>query len=35
MAGIAKIEVERRQLLWIWTHRMVDWLRLWAWSWLP
>jgi RND family efflux transporter MFP subunit len=35
MAGIAKIDIDRRRLLWIWTHPMVDWLRLWAWSWLP
>ncbi|MGI9431664.1 MAG: efflux RND transporter periplasmic adaptor subunit [Myxococcota bacterium] len=35
MAGIGKIDVERRRVLWIWTHRMVDWLRMWAWSWWP
>jgi RND family efflux transporter MFP subunit len=33
MEGIAKIHVERRRLLWIWTHEMVDWMRLWVWSW--
>ena len=32
-AGIAKIEVGQRRRLWIWTHDIVDWLRLWAWSW--
>jgi RND family efflux transporter MFP subunit len=35
MEGLAKIRVGRSSLLWIWTHRLVDWLRLWAWSWLP
>ena len=34
--GIAKIAVDRRRpLLWVWTHRITDWLRLWMWSWLP
>ena len=35
MEGVAKIEIERRHMLWIWTHGLTDWLRLWAWSWLP
>ncbi len=35
MEGIAKIETGPRRLLWIWTHAMVDWLRLFAWHWLP
>jgi RND family efflux transporter MFP subunit len=35
MAGIAKIEAGRRRLLWIWTHELMDWLRLATWSWLP
>jgi len=35
MEGIAKIEVDRRRLIWIWTHSLTDWLRLWTWSWLP
>jgi RND family efflux transporter MFP subunit len=35
MQGIAKIEIDRRRLLWIWTHRLVDWLRLSTWSWWP
>ncbi len=33
MEGIGKIHIERRKLAWIWTHRLVDWLRLWVWSW--
>ena len=35
MEGVGKIYVERRNLLWIWTHRLTHWLRLWAWSWWP
>lgn len=32
MQGVGKIEIGQRKLLWIWTHTLVDWLRLWAWS---
>ncbi len=35
MEGVAKVEVGRRRLLWIWTHKLVDGLRLRLWSWLP
>jgi len=35
MEGFGKIEIDRRKLFWIWTHNLVDWLRLWLWSWLP
>jgi len=35
MEGIAKIEIGREKLLWIWTRRLVDWLRLFAWNRLP
>jgi RND family efflux transporter MFP subunit len=35
MEGAGKIEVDRRSLVWIWTHQIVDWIRLAAWSWLP
>jgi RND family efflux transporter MFP subunit len=34
MEGIGKIEVGERKLIWIWTHTLVDWLRLWSWKWL-
>ncbi|ABK44678.1 GAF domain protein [Magnetococcus marinus MC-1] len=34
MEGVGKIEIEERRLLWIWTRRFVDWLRLKAWTWL-
>jgi len=35
MEGVAKIEIGRRRLIWIWTHDLFDRLRLWAWSWWP
>ena len=35
MEGVAKIAIDRRRLIWIWTHSLTDWLRLWTWSWLP
>ena len=33
MDGVGKINIGERRLIWIWTHRLTDWLRLWAWSW--
>jgi RND family efflux transporter MFP subunit len=35
MEGYGKVEADRRHLLWIWTHPLIDWLRLWAWKWTP
>lgn len=35
MEGVGKIGVGRRKLIWIWAHPLTDWLRLWAWRWLP
>ena len=35
MEGIAKTQVDRRLLLWIWTHKLMDWIRLKAWAWWP
>ncbi len=35
MEGFGKIEVDRRRLIWIWTHRLVDWVRLKLWAWRP
>ena len=32
MRGVAKIEIGQRDLLWIWTHEVVDRIRLWFWS---
>lgn len=35
MEGVAKVDVERRKLIWIWTHKIVHWLRMWLWTWWP
>jgi RND family efflux transporter MFP subunit len=35
MDGYGKIYVDRRRLIWIWTHDLITWLRLKMWSWLP
>lgn len=35
MEGAGKIEIDRRSLIWIWTHQIVDWIRLTVWTWLP
>lgn len=35
MEGVAKVEVGRASLLWVWTHRWIDWLRLTAWELRP
>jgi multidrug resistance efflux pump len=35
MEGITKIDISQEKLLWIWTRRLVDWLRLFVWSRLP
>ncbi|MDJ0779663.1 MAG: HlyD family efflux transporter periplasmic adaptor subunit [Gammaproteobacteria bacterium] len=33
MQGIGKIYAGERRLIWIWTHEVVDWMRLKLWSW--
>ncbi|MCJ7498835.1 HlyD family efflux transporter periplasmic adaptor subunit, partial [bacterium] len=35
MEGFGKVDIEKRKLIWIWTHDVYDWLRLWVWSWWP
>jgi hypothetical protein len=35
MEGIAKTRVEDRLLIRIWTEKLVDWLRLTLWKWMP
>jgi hypothetical protein len=35
MEGIAKIEIDQRPLLWVWTRGLVEWLRLRLWEWTP
>jgi RND family efflux transporter MFP subunit len=34
LQGVAKVEAGSRSVLWIWTHRVVGWLRLTVWSWI-
>ena len=34
LVGVGKIEAGSRSLLWIWTHRISDWMRLTLWSWI-
>jgi RND family efflux transporter MFP subunit len=35
MEGVGKVVTGDRKLIWIWTHSLVDWLRLSAWKWMP
>lgn len=35
MEGAGKIEIDQRLMVWIWTHQVVDWVRLAVWTWLP
>lgn len=34
MQGVGQIEMGQRKLIWLWTHKLVDWLRLKLWSWV-
>ncbi|MBC2714896.1 MAG: HlyD family efflux transporter periplasmic adaptor subunit [Desulfobacteraceae bacterium] len=35
MEGYSKIYIDRRKLIWIWTHDMIQWVRLKLWYWMP
>ena len=35
MEGVAKIYIDERKLIWIWTHDIIDWLRIRLWQWWP
>jgi RND family efflux transporter MFP subunit len=35
MEGVGKITIDRRRLIWVWTHKAIDWLRLQLWRWWP
>ncbi len=35
MEGVGKISIDRRKLVSIWTRGLMEWLRLWVWSWWP
>jgi hypothetical protein len=35
MEGVGKIATDEHKLIWIWTHSLFDWLRIWVWKQLP
>jgi multidrug efflux pump subunit AcrA (membrane-fusion protein) len=35
MEGVAKIDIESRLIIWVWTKPLFDWARIWLWRWLP
>ena len=35
MQGVGKILVGKACFLWIWTHDIITWMRLWFWKWMP
>ena len=35
MEGVGKVSMDRRRVIWIWTHGFFEWLRLTVWSWWP
>ena len=34
MVGVGKLNIGSRKLIEIWTYKLVNWWRLWSWSWL-
>ncbi|PLW82818.1 diguanylate phosphodiesterase [Kineobactrum sediminis] len=35
MQGVGKVLVGERKLAWIWTHKIIEWWRMFIWSWWP
>jgi RND family efflux transporter MFP subunit len=35
MEGVGKVDIGERKLIWIWTHKIVYWLRMFLWTWWP
>jgi len=35
MEGAGKVQIGQRRLVWIWSHKLINWLRLLAWRWWP
>jgi len=35
MEGVGKVDAGERRLIWIWTHKITSWLRMFIWSWWP
>ena len=35
MEGVGKVDAGRRKVIWIWTHKITSWVRMFFWSWWP
>lgn len=35
MEGVGKVDIEPRKLIWVWTHKITHWMRMFFWSWWP
>jgi RND family efflux transporter MFP subunit len=35
MEGVGKVDAGRRKVIWIWTHKISYWIRMFVWSWWP
>ena len=35
MEGVGKVDIGPRRLIWIWTHKITYWFRMFSWSWWP
>jgi multidrug efflux pump subunit AcrA (membrane-fusion protein) len=35
MEGVGKVSIGERRLVWIWTHDLIEWVRLGVWTWIP
>ena len=35
MEGVGKVFIGRRKTIWVWTHKITHWFRMFFWSWLP
>jgi len=35
MEGVGKIDIGERKLIWVWTHKITHWMRMFFWSWWP
>ena len=35
MEGVGKVNVDRRKLIWIWSHKIVHWFQMFLWKWWP
>jgi RND family efflux transporter MFP subunit len=35
MEGVGKVDIGQRRLVWIWSHKITHWMRMFFWSWWP